>query len=241
MKLSELVRVDPISPGVAVVTLDRPQKRNALSKELLGQLSKVLAELAVDSRLRCAVLTGAGPAFCAGVDLVELGDPSVTFGPGDLTALRSFPLPIVGAINGAAATGGLELALACDFRIASERALFADTHAQVGGVPAWGLTARLPQAVGQGWARQMSFTGEFIDAIAALQIGLVNDVVPHDELLPRAVGIAESIAAASAPAVARIRESYDRGRDGTGADSLAWEVVPEGQLGHVSKGASARR
>src|SRR4029453_5828611 len=104
------------------------------------------------------------------------------------------------AITGVAATGGLGLALACDFRIASETARFADTHSRVGVVPAWGLTARLPQAVGQAWARQMSFTGDFVDAATALRIGLVNQVVPAADLLDTAVGLAARIPATDEPA-----------------------------------------
>ena len=136
---------------------------------------------------------------------------------------------MIGAINGVAVTGGLELALACDFRVASERARFADTHARVGIVPAWGMTARLSQAVGQAWARQMSFTGDFVDAALALRIGLVNEVVPHDRLLPRAVELAQSIATTVPETLRRIREIYDIIRDGTGADGIRAELETAGQ------------
>jgi len=120
-------------------------------------------------------------------------------------------------------TGGLELALACDFRIGSERARFADTHARVGVTPAWGLTARLPQAVGQSWARQMSFTGDFVDAATALRIGLLNEVVPHDDLLDRAVQLAVSITSTDAGTAGRVRGLYDISRDQDGAAALAAE------------------
>lgn len=215
--------------AVATLTLNRPEKRNALSKGLLGALADALSELASDGRTRAVVLTGAGPGFCAGVDLEELAAGG-EFGPDDLRALNRFGLPIIAAVNGPAFTGGLEVALACDFRIASERAVFADTHALVGGVPGWGLTARLPQAVGQSWARQMSFTGMRVDAATALRIGLVNEVVDHDRLLPRAQELAQSVARTAAPSLARIRACYDAGRDGTAADALAGESLEHGQV-----------
>jgi enoyl-CoA hydratase/carnithine racemase len=218
----DLVLVDRPADGVAVLTLNRPAKLNALNKALLGRLVSTVDALAAEPGLRAVVLTGAGTAFCAGLDLTELGstDP---ISPDSLDVLRAFPVPVLGAINGVAVTGGLELALACDFRIASETARFADTHSRVGVVPAWGLTARLPQAVGQGWARQMSFTGDFVDAATALRIGLVNQVVPASDLLATAVALAASIASTHEPTLRRVREIYDLVRDGAGADALAAE------------------
>jgi len=218
----DLVLVDRPADGVAVVTLNRPAKLNALNRALLGRLVSVVDALAAEPGLRAVVLTGAGTAFCAGIDLTELGstDP---ISPDSLDLLRAFPLPVLGAINGVAVTGGLELALACDFRIASETARFADTHSRVGVVPAWGLTARLPQAVGQSWARQVSFTGDFVDAATALRIGLVNQVMPAADLLGTAVGLAASIASTHEPTLRRVREIYDLVRDGAGAEALAAE------------------
>jgi len=216
------VLVNRPAAGVAVVTLNRPTKLNALNAALLGRLVSVIDGLAAEAELRAVVLTGAGKAFCAGLDLTELGTGS-PIPPGALDVLRSFPVPVIGAVNGAAVTGGLELALACDFRIASDSARFADTHSRVGVVPAWGLTARLPQAVGQGWARQMSFTGDFVDAATALRIGLVNQVVPPTELMGAAAALATNIASTHGPTLRRIREIYDLVRDGSGADALAAE------------------
>lgn len=236
-----LILVEPVHNGVATITLNRPDRRNALSRELLGALSKALSGLSKSPDLRVLILTGADPAFCAGVDLDDLGRDPTAYGVQDLAALRAFEVPVIGAINGATVTGGLEVALACDFRIASERARFADTHALVGGMPAWGLTARLPQAVGQGWARQLSFTGEFLDAATAQRIGLVNEVVAHEQLLPRARALAAAIVATAEPAMSRIRASYDRGRDQTGADSLAMESALDGQLLNSHEDFLARR
>ena len=171
----ELVLVDRPSPEVAVVTLNRPAKHNALTFEMVELLGTRLRELADDAAVRALVLTGAGEkAFCAGIDLNAIADGGFTIE--QIHPLSQFPHPVVGAVNGVAVTGGLEVALNCDFRIASTNARFADTHSRVGVTPAWGLTARLPGAVGDQWARQMSFTGDFVDAETALRIGLVNEV-----------------------------------------------------------------
>lgn len=223
--MTELVLIDRAVAGVAVVTLNRPEKYNALSSALLGAFNAVMTELNTDQGLRAIVLTGADPAFCAGLDLNELGDGSRALsGAHAADPLHESPVPVIAAVNGVAVTGGLEFALACDFRIASERARFADTHARVGVAPGWGLTARLPQAVGQSWARQMSFTGDFVDAPLALRIGLVNEVVPHGELLARCIELALSITSTTPDTLGRIRHSYNLGRDGTGADSLTAEA-----------------
>ncbi len=119
--------------------------------------------------------------FCAGLDLKELGDSSEL--PDISPQWPPMTKPVIGAINGAAVTGGLELALYCDILIASEQARFADTHARVGLLPTWGLSVRLPQKVGVGMARRMSLTGDYLSAADALRAGLVTEVVPHDQLL----------------------------------------------------------
>jgi len=226
--MADLVLTDRPVTGVAVVTFNRPEKYNALSSALLGAFDRALTELTADHELRAIVLTGADPAFCAGLDLNELGDGGGSFARHRKDPLRDSPVPVIAAVNGVAVTGGLEIALACDFRVASDRARFADTHARVGVTPGWGLTARLPQAVGQSWARQMSFTGDFVDAPLALRIGLVNEVVPHGDLLARCTGLAASIASTSPATLGRIRHAYDVGRDGTGADSLGAEAEWKG-------------
>jgi enoyl-CoA hydratase len=220
--MDELVLVESPLRGVAVVTLNRPEKYNALSSALLAELATAMASLA-EGDDRVVILTGAGPAFCAGIDLGELGAGG-HFGADALDAVRSMTIPLICAVNGVAITGGLELALACDFRIASERARFADTHSRVGVVPAWGLTARLPQAVGQAWARQMSFTGDFVDAATAQRIGLVNEVVAHGALLERALALATAIVETAPKTATRIRAIYDLARDETGSAALAAEL-----------------
>src|SRR3954454_8744366 len=170
---------------VATVTLNRPEARNALSRQLQREIRELVSRASDDDEVDVVILTGADPAFCAGVDLKELGS-----GGNDMRAAvsgdRSQPgplpriaKPIIGAINGVAITGGFELALNCDFLVASDRARFADTHARVGVMPGWGLTVLLPQAIGVRRAREMSFTGNFLSAEEAFHLGLVNHVVSH--------------------------------------------------------------
>ncbi|MCW2622527.1 MAG: Enoyl-CoA hydratase/isomerase, partial [Frankiales bacterium] len=185
--------------GVRLLTLNRPDARNALSVELVHALYDALGAADEDESVRAVVLTGADPAFCAGIDLKAVGQD----GAGYLALLHEVDCigrvglmrtPVVGAINGATFTGGLEVALGCDFLVASERAVFADTHARVGVLPFGGMTARLPQVVGVARARRMSMTGEILDARRAEQVGLVTEVVAHEQLLPRALQLAAQIA-----------------------------------------------
>jgi enoyl-CoA hydratase len=222
----DFVLVERPTESVAVLTLNRPDKLNALLPEMVDALRSAFHDLTADPDARAVVLTGAGKAFCAGVDLAALarGADFRASAGGDISPMLRFPRPLIAAINGPAVTGGLELALACDFRIASTAARFADTHSRVGLVPGWGLTARLPQAVGHGWARQMSFTGDFIDADTSLRIGLVNEVVEPHTLLPRAIELAQSIARSDAPTVMALKAIFDVHRDGTGREALALEL-----------------
>jgi enoyl-CoA hydratase len=200
--------------GVRTLTLNRPAARNALSAELLDRLVEALHAAEDDPDVLAVVLTGADPAFCAGLDLREAGAkglPSASvLDPKESPwwVLGGMSTPVIGAVNGPAVTGGLELALQCTFLVASERAAFGDTHARVGVHPGGGLTGLLPQAVGLRRAREMSLTGNFVDAREALQLGLVNHVVPHEELLPTALGLAGDIAAGDARTVAALNDTY---------------------------------
>lgn len=197
---------------VAIVTLNRPDARNAISPDLAEQLPACIRRADDDPSVRTIVLTGADPAFCAGFDLRDVGSgkkKGTNPHPGYWGALPPTRVPIIGAINGAAVTGGFEIALACDFLIASDRARFADTHAKVGMIPGWGLTVVLPRLIGAGRARRMSVTAEFIDAQRALEWGLVTEVVEHSRLLDRALEIAATIAANNGRAVSAIRDLYD--------------------------------
>src|SRR5436190_9700632 len=165
---------------VALLTLNRPQARNALNAALAGALCDAIA---ASQDAGCIVITGADPAFCAGLDLRNLGVETLAQLPSYTHAQTASKVPMIAAVNGAAVTGGFEVALLCDFMIASERAVFADTHLRVGVYPG-PVVVDLPRRVGGAWARQISLSGDFVDAATALRIGLVNQVVAHDELLP---------------------------------------------------------
>jgi enoyl-CoA hydratase len=210
---TDLLLLD-VADRIATVTLHRPDARNALSRELLDALPAAFVECDTRDDVDVVVLTGTDPAFCAGLDLRGLGSGDVTTGGAlDIDDITREPLPamtkpVIAAVNGAAVTGGLELALACDFIVASERARFADTHARVGVQPGWGLTVRLPQAVGQRRAREMSLTGNFVDAPTALAWGLVNHVVAHDELLPFTWALAADIASSDRVAIPFLLATY---------------------------------
>ena len=211
-QLMSTVLID-IADGIATVTLNRPEARNALNPELAAAFPAAIMQCDERDDVFAIVLTGADPAFCAGFDLRELStrergsEPNPP--PPYRAAIPPHRKPVIGAINGAAVTGGFEIALACDFLIASERARFADTHARVGLLPGWGLTVMLPEAIGIRRAKQLSLSGAFVDARTALDWGLVNEVVEHDQLLVRARAIAAEIAANPAPAVQAVMALYD--------------------------------
>jgi enoyl-CoA hydratase len=209
----DVILID-VRDRVAVVTLNRPDARNALNPALTVALPEAIAACDARDDVDAVVLTGADPAFCAGVDLKSLSTDSevrhvVASDPDAL--IRPFPettKPVLGAINGAAVTGGFEVALTCDFLVASERARFADTHARVGIMPGWGLTVLLAEAIGHRRAREMSVTGNFLDAPTALVWGLVNHVVPHEELLPFTRQLALDIASNDAAGVQNVLATY---------------------------------
>lgn len=195
---------------IRTLTLNRPQARNALSRALRDAVFSALAEADADDGVDVMILTGADPVFCAGLDLKEFGDSDSTALPDISPQWPPLTKPVIGAINGAAVTGGLELALYCDLLIASEQARFADTHARVGLMPSWGLSVRLPQRVGVGLARRMSLTGDYLSAADALRAGLVTQVVPHAELLDTARGVAASIVGNNQAAVRALLAAYHR-------------------------------
>ncbi len=215
--------------STAVLTMNRPEALNALSLQLEGALKDAFRALPVQQGLRAIVLIGAGRAFCAGIDLKELertGTGPRDWSGGDSLAaiVRACPVPVIAAVNGFAITGGLELALLADFIVAAPEARFADTHARVGITPSWGLTQALPRRIGEARARQMSFTGAFVDADRALAWGLVNEVVPADALLRRARAIADEIAGTDRATLDRIRGLYREGAGLPPAEGLALEA-----------------
>jgi enoyl-CoA hydratase len=228
MTVSGDVLLVEVADRVATVTLNRPQARNALDRELRRALHGSMQDLDASDAVDVVVLTGADPAFCAGLDLKELGAGGLGE-PDDASPIRTSPVPtmskpLIGAVNGPAITGGFELALHCDMLVASERAAFADTHARVGIMPGWGLTVLLPEAIGLRRAREMSTTGNFLDAATALTWGLVNHVVPHDELLPFARKLATDVVSNDQTAVRRMLRTYDEGSRLTGDDAWALEA-----------------
>lgn len=196
---------------IATVTLNRPHVRNALNTELIGLLAEAMDAIAADDDVDVVVLTGADPTFCAGLDLRELGDTGDNLGSvptgGWSAPWAPMTTPVIAAVNGAAVTGGLELVLHADICIASESAMFADTHARVGLVPSWGMSVILPELVGAQRAKLLSMTGQFISAREACAAGLVLEVVPHTELLKRAHEIAEQIVAGDRNAIRTILET----------------------------------
>ena len=212
-----------VEERIATVTLHRPEARNALSSEVLRVLPELMARAESDPDVDVIILTGADPAFSAGLDLKELGSTGGNLGSTSSSRERGpFPhltKPVIGAINGVAITGGFELALNCDFLVASEHAKFGDTHSRVGVMPGWGLTVLLPQAIGVRRAREMSFTGNFMLADEALAFGLVNHVVPHAQLLPVTRQIARDICGNDQDGVRQIRSTYDI----IATDDDAWE------------------
>lgn len=212
--------------GVLLLTLNRPAQRNAIDLSMLDALRGAFDSFKNDDRWRAAVLTGHPPAFCAGLDLKAFSAPDA---PRVLVTelIRSIPnlgKPMIAAVNGAAVTGGLEVALACDFILASEEALFADTHARIGALSGSGMGARLPDAVGTRLARQMMLSCQPIDATTALRAGLVNEVLPANALIGRALEVAGAIASHDPDLVRIAKGVIDRGSETTLAEALAIET-----------------
>ena len=226
--MSEHLLVNDHGP-VRVLTLDRPESRNALCAELVRALYAAWLEADADPDVRVVVLTGTDPAFCAGVDLKEAatGGPDyfAVFEEADcINQAGRMRTPTIAAVNGAAFTGGLELALGCDFIVASERAVFADTHARVGVLPGGGLTARLPLVVGWANARRMSFIGEVVDAHRAVAWGLAGEVVAHDQLMRRTLELAAAMAEVDPMVLQAVKGVYREGWRATVDEALRVEA-----------------
>jgi enoyl-CoA hydratase len=205
--------------AVAVLTLNRPKQLNALSVALRTQIVRTVREISAASDVRAIVLTGNGRAFSAGVDLKEAGQKGFSLGVGsqagadmDLAAaFAACPWPVVGAINGFAITGGFELALMCDVLLASTEAKFADTHSRVGLMPVWGLSQKLPRIIGASRAKELSLTGNYLDAETAERWGLVNRVYAPEALLPAAKKLASEMAGVEGGLLKRMKAVIDDG------------------------------
>jgi enoyl-CoA hydratase len=214
------IRVDR-EDGVATVTVDRPDRLNALDSATLALLLQAFEELARDETVRAVVLTGAGDrAFIAGADIVEMKDKEpvealafARLGQTVCSAIESAPQPVIAAINGYALGGGCEIALACDIRLASERAVLGQPEVTLGVLPGWGGTQRLPRVIGVGLACELIYTGRRVDAPEALRIGLVNAVYSPDELLDRARELGRTIARNAPMAVRLAKQAIRRGLD----------------------------
>lgn len=209
----EVIRYE-VEDGIALVTLWRPEALNALNAALRDAIADAVDRAGADPDVRSVILTGSGDrAFCAGVDLKELGQQGVTIN-GDKDPVRSIeacPKPVIAAVNGVAITGGFEIVLACDSIIAVEDARFADTHVRVGVIPGWGLSQRLSRAIGIYRAKELSLSGNFLTAPVAAQWGLVNRVVPRDQLLAAARELAGAFASAPADMVTAYKRTIDEG------------------------------
>jgi enoyl-CoA hydratase len=230
--VSEKVLLIEKSEGVTTVTLNRPHAANALNGELRGALRDAFIDLAGDPETEVVILTGAGKAFCGGLDLKELSEKGI--GIDDPAAMETgasffinaarFDRPIIGAINGAAVTGGFEVALLCDILIASTRAVFADTHARVGFIPGAGLSQKLSRLIGISRAKELSLTGNFISAEKAESWGLVNRVVEPDELMPACRALAKDIMSCPRDVMRKYKRLIDDGFARTYADAMMLEA-----------------
>ncbi|MFB6124569.1 MAG: enoyl-CoA hydratase/isomerase family protein [Halanaeroarchaeum sp.] len=228
--MADTVRYDIDDAGVATITVDRPDKLNALNIETLHALQDAVAQAEADEA-RTLVLTGAGEkAFIAGADISYMKDlgPSeaheyAELGHDLVDAIETFPAPVVAAINGYAFGGGSEIALGCDLRVASDRAIIGQTEIDLGIIPGWGGTQRLPRLVGDELARRLIFFGERLDASDANEIGLVGEVVAHDELDGRIDELAHDLAAQPTYALQAAKEAINLSHEGPQGAGLAFE------------------
>lgn len=253
-RVSDVVLVD-VEERVATITMNRPDRRNAVNGAMGLGLARAVGDLEARADVDVMILTGADPAFCAGADLKEIGSESASMfsatkeDPDDPYRRDEYgmypfrgPFPprtklLIGAINGPAITGGFEIALNCDFLVASEHARFADTHARVGIMPGWGLTVLLVESIGVRRARELSTTGNFLDAHTALTWGLVNHVVPHDQLLPFTRELAKAVAGNDQVGTRRMLRTYDEIAASVYED--AWEVEKQVNRAWLADGINA--
>jgi len=225
--MSEPVLMVEYDEGVATLTLNRPDQMNALSLELRWALAEELEGIRGNRDVQVVILTGAGRAFCAGLDLKEMGStpsPGVAQPPDPPSLLRALPQPVIGAINGVAVTGGLEISLSCDLLIITPETRFADTHARVGLIAGWGLGARLSRAVGLARAKELSLTGNFLNAERAYEWGFVNRIVSQEELLPTCMGLARDMQSCVPEVMLDYKRQIDRCYDLSLGDAMTHEL-----------------
>lgn len=246
--------------GLAVLTVNRPDKLNALNDQVIGELGQAAAALGEDPAVRGVILTGAGSkAFVAGADISELaaqgpaeGKARSLRGQAVFRRFEALRKPVVAAVNGFCLGGGCELAMACHLRLASAEARFGQPEVKLGIGPGYGGTVRLPRLVGRGRALELLLTGAMIDAQEAWRIGLVNRVVPADQLLPEAEKLMRGILAQGPLAVAAVLEAVDAGLEMSQDEALlleanhfgllsATEDMREGMAAFLAKRAAAFR
>ena len=217
---------------VAVLTLERPEALNALSPEMLDAIEGHLDAIEGDAELRAVIITGAGEkAFTAGADINQMRQATALEarawarrGHAVANRIEAFPRPVIAAVNGYALGGGCELALACDIRLASERARFGLPEVTLGILPGWGGTQRMARATSPGFAKELIFTGRLVDAQEALASGLANHVYPPEELMDRAMELAEKIATMPPGQVASAKEMVNLALEGDLQGHLAREL-----------------
>ena len=214
--------------GIAILTLNRPDQMNALSLELRLAFQEEIVRLRNDPDIGVVILTGAGRAFCAGLDLKEMGSADTPKPDVELLdppqLLRTLRQPVIGAINGLAVTGGLEISLSCDMLIVTPETKFADTHTRIGLIAGWGLSQRLSRAVGINRAKELSLTGNFLSAERAYEWGLVNRIVAREELIPTCVDLANDMLSTLPDVMFKTKRLIDRGFDLALGDAMMHEV-----------------
>jgi 2-(1,2-epoxy-1,2-dihydrophenyl)acetyl-CoA isomerase len=226
---------------VSVLTLNRPEVLNAFSGTMREELLQALQQTATDPQVRCVMITGAGQAFCAGGDVASMAElqarndaavirERMVVGGKVVQQIRRMPKPVIAAVNGAAAGAGMNLALACDLRLGSDRARFAESFVKIGLVPDWGGTSLLTRLVGTARAMELMMTGDRIEADEALRLGILNHVYPHESFRDAALHFAQRLAAGPAETLARIKHAVYLGATGTLEEALAYEQEAQAEL-----------
>ena len=218
--------------GIGLITLNRPQALNALNGEMLTELNGLLDHIALDPGVKVVIVTGSGDkSFVAGADIAEMRAMSAMegrnfgkFGQSVFAKLENLPQPVIAAVNGFALGGGCELALACDIRLASEKARFGQPEVGLGIIPGFGGTQRLPRLIGKGRAKELLYTGDVIDAQEAYRLGLVNKVAAPAELLSAARALAEKIISRAEVAVKLCKAAVNQGLEMDLASGAAYEA-----------------
>ncbi len=221
-----------VKEGIATITFNRPKALNALNAALLGELSDALDKIAADEDIRVLILTGSGDkAFVAGADITELATFSslsaknfATFGQDVIDKLQKLPIIVIAAVNGFALGGGTEIAVACDFIYASENAKFGQPEINLGLIPGFGGTQRLPRLIGTNMAKELIFTGKMISAAEGQQVGLVNKVVAIESLMDEVMKVAKEIAAKGKVSLRAAKQAVNNGINADLATGLKIEI-----------------